>query len=161
MEIISIIKQIFGVASSTKTVIENVEDRKKKRRGMVNKILAETEFNMKLILDHYLKKNVDALIIIEKLKDAHLSKALDDGFDFDTIKKGKVKATMVKDVKFLKHYVGMDCEELLKKIRAHIEQVKLLPELYDIHKTEKVNVQMRLLNLGKRYILFSKFLKAR
>ena len=161
MEIISIIKEIFGVASNTKTVIESVEDRKKNRRGMVNKVLAETEFNMKLILDHYLKKNVDELIIIEKLKDTHLSKALDDGFDFETLKKGKVRATMVKDVKFLRHYVGMDCEDLLKKIRAHIEQIKLLPELYDIHKTEKVNVHVRLLNLGKRYILFSKYLKAK
>ena len=161
MEILSIIKEIFGVASNTKTVIDSVEDRKKKRRGMVNKILAETEFNMKLILDHYVKKGVDEKIIIEKLKNAHLSKALEDGFDFATIKKGKVTATMVKDVKFLRHYVGMDCESLLKKVRGHIEQVKLLPELYDLNKTEKVNVHIRLLNLGKRYILFSRFLKAK
>ena len=161
MEIISIIKEIFGVASNTKTVIESVEDRKKKRRGVVNKILAETEFNMKLILDHCLKKGVDEKIIIEKLRNVQLSKALDDGFDFSTIKKGKVTAAMVKDVKFLKHYIGMDCEELLKKIRGHIEQVKLLPELYDLSKTDKVNARIRLLNLGKRYILFSKFLKAK
>jgi len=161
VEILSIIKEIFGVASNTKTVIESVEDRKKLRRGMVNKILAETEFNMKLILDHYLKKGVDEQVVIEKLKNTNLSKALEDGFDFTTIKKGKVTSTMVKDVKFLKHYVGMDCEALLKKIRGHIEQVKLLPELYDLSKTDKVNVHIRLLNLGKRYILFSKFLKAK
>ena len=68
---------------------------------------------------------------------------------------------MVKDVKFLKHYVGMDCESLLKKVRSHIEQIKLLPELYNLSKTDKVNVHIRLLNLGKRYILFSKFLKAK
>jgi hypothetical protein len=37
--------------------------------------------------------------------------------------------------------------------------VKLLPDLYDIKKTEKVNVRVRLENLGRRYVLLIRFLK--
>jgi len=59
----------------------------------------------------------------------------------------------------LRHYAGLDLERFLKRIRFHIEQLKLLPDLYDIRKADKVNVRQRLDNLGRRYVLLIRFLK--
>ena len=67
---------------------------------------------------------------------------------------------MVKDMPVLRRYAGLDLERLLKRIRFHIEQLKLLPDLYDIRNTDRVNARLRLENLGRRYVLLIRFLKA-
>jgi len=99
--------------------------------------------------------------IIEKLKTTELSKALESGFDFSKMKKGTITTQVTGDNPFLKKYLGYNCESLLRKIHHHIGQMKLLPELYDLKEDKKINVKTRLENLGKRYILFSKFLTSK
>jgi hypothetical protein len=101
----------------------------------------------------------DEVKVIAKLKLESLAKLIDEGFDFSTVRKGTVDEAMVKDKPVLRHYAGLDLEELLKKIRFHVEQLKLLPDLYDIKTTDKVNVRLRLENLGRRYVLLIQFLK--
>jgi hypothetical protein len=123
-----------------------------------NKILSEVEFNMDLILDHYLDKNAPEEKVIEKLRLEQVAKAMDEGFDFKKLRKGTITTEMIGDNPFLKKYVGYDCESLLRKIRHHIEQIKLLPELYNLKEDNKINVKTRLENLGKRYLLFIKFI---
>lgn len=159
---IEFIKDLFGIARDSRGIVMDVKDEKTKARGVKNRILAEVEFNMDLILDHYLDKNVPEDKIIEKLRTEQLSKAMDEGFDFKRMKKGVITASIIGDNQFLKKYVGYDCEALLRKIRHHIEQMKLLPELYNLQEdNKKINVKTRLENLGKRYILFSKFLTSK
>jgi hypothetical protein len=155
---LGIIKSLFGFVKETTSLIAYVKEKRVKTRGIKNRILNEIEFNMKLILEHYIKKGVDSEKIIGKLKIENLAKAIDEGVDFENIKKGKIDEKMIGDVGFFKHYVGYDCETLLKRIRFHIEQIKLLPELYE--KTNKIDVKARLENLGKRYLLFTKFLQS-
>ncbi|MCY7410466.1 MAG: hypothetical protein LH473_09345 [Chitinophagales bacterium] len=158
---VEIIKDLFGLAKDSRGIVKDVQDEKTKARGIKNRILAEVEFNMDLILEHYLEKNVAEEKIIEKLKTEQLAKAIDDGFDFKKMKKGNVTAALIGENQFLKKYIGYDCEALLRKIRHHIEQIKLLPELYDLKEDKKINLKTRLENLGKRYILFTKFLKSK
>jgi len=152
------IKALFGIAKDTRGVVKDVQSEKTKARGVKNKILSEVEFNMDLILDHYLDKNAPEEKVIEKLKLEQLTKAMEEGFDFRKIKKGTITEPLIGDNPFLKKYVGYDCESLLRKIRHHIEQIKLLPELYNLKEDKKINVKTRLENLGKRYLLFAKFL---
>jgi hypothetical protein len=156
---LSTIKALFGIAKDSSAIIGNMKEEKMKTKGRVNRILNEIEFNMKLVLEHYMKKGVDSKIVIEKLRIKHLAKAIDDGFEFENIKRGRIDVNMIGDVGFFKHYVGYDCETLLKRIRFHIEQIKLLPQLYE--KTNKIDIKARLENLGKRYILFTKFLQSK
>jgi len=158
---IEFIKDLFGIAKNSRGIIKDVQDEKSKARGVKNLILAEVEFNMDLILDHYLDKNVSEEKIIEKLKTTELSKALESGFDFSKMKKGTITTQVTGDNPFLKKYLGYNCESLLRKIHHHIGQMKLLPELYDLKEDKKINVKTRLENLGKRYILFSKFLTSK
>ncbi|ODS36449.1 MAG: hypothetical protein A7316_10035 [Candidatus Altiarchaeales archaeon WOR_SM1_86-2] len=158
---LSIIKDLFGPAKDIRDIINDINKERILARGIKNRVLNEIEFNTELILVHYLKKGADVEKIIEKLKIENLSKAIDDGFDFKKIKRGKIDKNMIVGIGFFKDYVGYDCEAILKKIRFHIEQIKLLPELYDLKKTDKIDVKRRLENLGKRYILFTKFLKSK
>jgi hypothetical protein len=156
---IEFIKELFGFAQSTRGLVKEVHDEKSKARGTKNRVLTEIEFNMDLIFDHYLEKEVSVDKVIEKLKIEQLAKAIDEGFDFNKMKKGRIDIEITGDNPFLKKYIGYDCEALLRKIRHHIEQAKLLPELYNLSEEKKVNVKQRIENLGKRYILFTKFLK--
>jgi len=158
---LELITDLFGIAKNSREIVKDMQDLKSKARGIKNLILSEAEFNMDLILDHYFDKNVPVEIIIEKLRKEQLSKALEEGFDFTKVKKGKISAAATRDNPFLKKYIGYDCEALLRKIHHHIEQIKLLPELYNLKEDNKINVKTRMENLGKRYILFTKFLKSR
>lgn len=158
---IEFIKDLFGIAKDSRGIVKDVQDEKSRARGVKNKILSEVEFNMDLILDHYLDKNVPEEKVIEKLRTEQLIKAMDDGFDFKKIKKGLITEAMIGDNPFFKKYVGYDCEAILRKIRHHIEQIKLLPELYNLKEDKTINVKTRLENLGKRYILFTKFLTSK
>lgn len=157
---LELITDLFGIAKNSRGIVKDLQNLKSKARGIKNLILSEAEFNMDLILDHYFDKNVPEEIIIEKLRKEQLSKALEEGFDFTKVKKGKITAASTGDNPFLKKYVGYDCEALLRKIHHHIEQIKLLPELYNLKEDNKINVKTRLENLGKRYILFTKFLQS-
>lgn len=154
-----LIRDIFGIGKDSGNLLRDLADIRKKTRGNRNRLLSEIEFNAVLVLEHYLKREVDEKKVIEKLKLESLVRLIDEGFDFSTVRKGPVEESMVKDVPVLRHYSGLDLEGLLKKIRFHIEQLKLLPDLYDIKKTDKVNVRLRLENLGRRYILLVRFLK--
>jgi hypothetical protein len=155
-----LISDIFGIGKDSGSLLRDLAEIRKKTRGDRNRLLSEIEFNAALILDHYLQKGADEKKIIEKLRFENLARLIDEGFDFDKIRKGKVDGKMVKDLPVLRHYAGLDLEELLKKIRFHVEQMKLLPDLYDIRTTDKINVRLRLENLGRRYILLVRFLKA-
>jgi hypothetical protein len=158
-EIMGLIGDIFGIGKDSGSLLRDLAEIRKKTRGNRNLLLSEIEFNAALVLDHYMRRGADEAKVIEKLKLENLARLIDEGFDFATVRKGAIKETMVKEVPVLRHYAGLDLEGLLKKIRFHIEQLKLLPELYDIRTTDKVNVRLRLENLGRRYILLVRFLK--
>lgn len=156
----SIIQELFGAAKDAKSILGVIGEEKRKTRGTRNAILSEVEFNMTLVFDHFLAHNADPEKIIRMLKIDHLANAIDTGFDFKKIKSGKVSERMIADVGFLKHFVGSDCEALLKNIRFHIEQLKILPDLYHLKKNKRVRIRRRIRNLGTRYILFTKFLSS-
>jgi len=154
-----LIRDIFGIGKDSGSLLRDLAQIRRKTRGDRNRLLSEIEFNAALVLDHYLQKGADEKKVIEKLKLESLAKLIDEGFDFDKIRRGRVDGQMVKDLAVLRQYAGLDLEGLLNKIRFHVEQLKLLPELYDIRTTDKVNVRLRLENLGRRYILLVRFLK--
>src|SRR6187549_1779989 len=107
---LELITDLFGIAKNSRGIVKDLQNLKSKARGIKNLILSEAEFNMDLILDHYFDKNVPEEIIIEKLRKEQLSKALEEGFDFTKVKKGKITAASTGDNPFLKKYVGYDCE---------------------------------------------------
>ena len=154
-----LLRDILGIGKDGGSLLRDLAAIRKKTRGDRNRLLSEIEFNAALVLDHYLQKGADEKKVIEKLRLETLARLIDEGFDFSAIRKGFVDAVLLKEMPMLRHYAGLDLERFLKRIRFHIEQLKLLPDLYDIRKAEKVNVRVRLENLGRRYILLIRFLK--
>jgi len=154
-----LLRDIFGIGKDSGSLLRDLAAIRKKTRGERNRLLSEIEFNAALVLDHYLQKGADEQKVIERLKTDSLVRLIDEGFDFSAIQKGTVEESQVKDMPVLRHYAGLDLERFLKRIRFHIEQLKLLPDLYDIRKADKVNVRQRLDNLGRRYVLLIRFLK--
>ncbi len=157
---LNIIKDLFGIGKDSESIIRVLIEARKKTKGVKYQILSEAQFNTSLILDHYLARKADAKKIVGLLRTERLSRAFDEGFDFRRIKKGTVTEKMIIKTPFLKSYTDLDCEGILKRILFHIEQLKLLPELYDIEKTDRVDIRRRLENLGKRYVLFARFLRS-
>ncbi|MBK7551723.1 MAG: hypothetical protein IPI61_08710 [Syntrophaceae bacterium] len=155
-----LLRDILGIGKDGGSLLRDLAAIRKKTRGDRNRLLSEIEFNAALVLDHYLQKGADEKKVIEKLRLETLARLIDEGFDFSAIRKGVVEETMVKDIPVLRRYAGLDLERLLKRIRFHIEQLKLLPDLYDIRTTDRVNARLRLENLGRRYVLLIRFLKA-
>ena len=158
LPITRVIKALFGIALDSKRIIGDIGEKRKKARGTKNRILFEIEFNMKLIFEHYLKKKVEPSKIIKELRIKNLSKAIDEGFDFEKIKKGTIGEDLTGDVGFFRPFIGDNCETLLRKIRLATEDLKLWPDFYDLEERERINVGVRLQNLGKRYLLFTRFL---
>jgi hypothetical protein len=156
----SIIQDLFGAAKDAKGILGVIGEEKRKTRGIRNAILSEVEFNMTLIFDHFLANDADPEKVIRMLKIRHLANAIDTGFDFRKIKRGRVGATMIAGIGSLKHFVGSDTEEILKNIRFHIEQLKILPALYHLRKNRRFRIRRRIRNLGARYMLFTKFLSS-
>ncbi len=154
-----LLRDIFGIGKDGGSLLRDLAAIRKKTRGERNRLLSEIEFNAALVLDHYLQKGAEEKKVIEKLKLENLARLIDEGFDFSAIRKGAVEESMVRDMPVLRQYAGLDLERFLKRIRFHIEQLKLLPDLYDIRKTDGVNVRQRLDNLGRRYVLLIRFLK--
>ena len=157
---LGIIKDLFGIGKDSESIIRVLIEARKKTKGVKYRVLSEAQFNTSLILDHYLTRKADTRKVIRLLKTVHLSRAFEEGFDFRRIKKGSVTERMVVNIPFLRNCIGLDCEGLLKRILFHIEQIKLLPELYDIEKTDRVDIRRRLENLGRRYVLFARLLKS-
>ncbi len=155
------IKDLFGAGKDARSLIREIRSEKRNTKGLINAILAETEHNMSLILDHYVVGGVDPVKIIARLRVHNLARAIEDGFDFRKIREGTIQGRLLGDAGFLKTYVGYDCERLFKNIRFHIDQLQLLPELYNLKETTKVNVRARLENLGKRYLLLTKFVRSK
>ena len=154
-----LLRDIFGIGKDSGSLLRDLAAIRRKIRGDRNRLLSEIEFNAALVLDHCLQKGADEKKVIERLRIESLARLIDEGFDFSSIRKGAVEESMVKEMPALRHYAGLDLERFLKRIRFHIEQLKLLPDLYDIRKTDKVNVRQRIDNLGRRYILLIRFLK--
>ena len=153
------LKGFVGTAKDVSGVLRDFRDEKRRARGVKNAILSEIEFNATLIFDHYLRRHAGPVKIVRALKMENLSKAIDSGFDFTKIKKGVVTREITRDMQFLRSHVGDDCEELLKRIRANTEHIKVLPELYHLKTTKRVDIRRRLMNLGVRYVLLMRFLK--
>ena len=47
------IKDLFGAGKDARSLIREIRSEKRNTKGLINAILAETEHNMSLILDHY------------------------------------------------------------------------------------------------------------
>ena len=162
--LIQIIKELFGLGRGVQDILHGLEGKRKEAKGLKNRVLYEMEFNSRLVLDHYLERGADAGKIILQLRLRHLATAIDDGVDFKKIKEGEIDSVATGNIRFFKYYIGDDCEAFAKRIRSALDDLKVLPDLYDLtdlsalKRVKNIDIHRRLQNLGKLYLLFARFI---
>ena len=156
--IITVINALFRTGESISTIIGIIEKNRQQAEATKDQILYETWINMSLIFDDYLKEGAITKKIVNKLKIEDLASAIREGYNFRNIKKSRITKTMTGGVKFFEPYVRYDCKDLLMNIRFHIDKLKLLYSVQKPKNIKKIDVRKRLINLGKRYLLFTKLL---
>jgi hypothetical protein len=156
--IITVINALFRTGESISNIIGIIEENRQQAEATKDQILYETWINMSLIFDDYLKEGAITKKIVNKLKIEDLASAIREGYNFKNIKKNRITKTMTGGVKFFEPYVRYDCKDLLMNIRFHIDKLKLLYSVQKPKNIKKIDVRKRLINLGKRYLLFTKLL---
>jgi len=160
MGYLSILQTGFG---SIKDIIEGLtklKDLKSEKSGVKNMLLIELELNISLLVYDYIENNLDEKTTIEQLKTNAIDKAFDKDFDFNKLKKGKIKADILpKDEYYVKFKLD-DAERLFRKIHIKIIELKRSIELYDAFSEKKLRLNVRLKNLLKLLLVTAKFVSS-
>ena len=147
----------FSGLSSAASAAKIIQSLLKDTRGTKRSILLELRKNMDLL---YLFLNDESKYktVINKLDTRVYMSASESGFDFNTIKKGKVSVRLLSDVKQLKPYAGWTTEELFDNIYLRINQLKNIVEIAPDSKNFRLNVRLK--NLHKMMVLLVKHVKS-
>lgn len=80
------------------------------------------------------------------------------GFDFNTLKKGRLKAETVKDLPQFRGYVGLTTEDLFDKLYAWIHRLKII--VADYPDDPRFRKKARLLNIWKLMLVLVRHIKS-
>jgi hypothetical protein len=160
MAYLSILQAGFG---SIKDIIEGltrIKDLKAEKSGVKSMLLIELELNISLLVYDYVENGLDEKTTIEQLKLTAIQQAFDKDFDFNKLKKGKIKAEILpKDEYYVKFQLD-DAEKLYRKIHIKINELKRSIELYDAFSEKKLRLNVRLKNLLKLLLVTAKFVSS-
>lgn len=161
MGYLSILQTGFG---SIKDIIEGltkIKDLKSEKSGVKSMLLIELELNISLLVYDYIENGLDEKTTIEQLKLNAIQAAFDKDFDFNKLKKGKIKADILpKDEYYVKFQLD-DTEKLFRKIQIKINELKRSIELYDAFSEKKLRLNVRLKNLLKLLLVTAKFVSSK
>lgn len=160
MGYLSILQPGFG---SIKDIIEGltkIKDLKSEKSGVKSMLLIELELNISLLVYDYIENDLDEKTTIDQLKITAIQQAFEKDFDFNKLKKGKIKADLLpKDEYYLKFKLD-DAERLFRKIHIKINELKRSIELYDALSEKKLRLNVRLKNLLKLLLVTAKFISS-
>jgi hypothetical protein len=81
------------------------------------------------------------------------------GFDFNSLRKGRMTAAMLKATPQFKAYAGLGTEQLFDKLYMWIHQLKTIVK--DYPDSPKFRKRVRLINIWKLMLLLAKHIEAR
>lgn len=128
------------------------------KTGSVHKkmVIRELRDNLKIIKNAHQNK-INYNIVVDKLSNDAIKKAIADNFDFDKIKRGKIKKEHVYD-KRNSRYTGWSAGKLMDKIDEKIEELKNLKAMKGNLQEVDNNVGLLMSNLYYRLKLMADFL---
>lgn len=151
------IANFFSGLSSAASAAKIIQSLLKDTRGTQRSILLELRKNMDLLY-LFLDDESKYRTVINKLDMRVYTAASESGFDFNSIKKGKVNARLLNNVKQLKPYTGWTTEALFDNIYLRIHQLKNIIEIAPDSKNFRLNVRLK--NLHKMMVLLIKHVKS-
>ena len=147
------IKSIFSGLISLAPGINAINTLIKQSRGTRRELLRELQNNINQI-SVYIEsgegeEGVDR--VIAALQVGCYEAAGRDGFDFDSLKKGRLSPGLLKDVPQFKAYGGFTTEQLLDKLYMWIHRLKIIAK--DYPNSPKFRKRVRLINIWKLMLL--------
>ena len=151
------ITSFFSGLSSAASAAKIIQSLLKDTRGTRRAILLELRKNMDLLY-LFLDDESKYKSVINRLETTAYTSASGSGFDFNSIKKGKVSKKIPGEVKQLQPYAGWSTEELFENIYLRIHQLKNIIEIAPESKKFRLNVRLK--NLHKMMVLLIKHIKS-
>lgn len=150
------VASFFSGLSSAASAARIIQSLLKDTRGTRRAILLELRKNIDLLF-LFLDDENKYISVIKKLETAAYTSASQGGFDFNTIKKGKVSVRILGEVKQLQPYAGFTTEELFENIYLRINQLKNIAEIAPESTAFRLNVRLK--NLHKMMVLLIKHIR--
>lgn len=147
----------FSGLSSAAAMARTMQSLLKNTRGVKRALLLEVKKNLNLL--YLFEGDADKLAsIVNNLEVRVYEEAVASNFDFNDIKKGKLKPRLVKDIKQLQAYAGWSTEQLFENIYLKIHQLKSINDIDPGNSRFRLNVRLR--NLHKMMLLLIKHVQS-
>lgn len=143
--------------SSVDSVLETVNGWVQGSRGWKRKLQLELLSNIELIFS-YLKYDLPIDDVVANLQIANTRSALESGFNFNSLKKGKITEDVAGDQPQYQQYVGWSTERLFSNIYVKIKDLQTIVGMDP--ENEKIRKRVRLTNILKLMLLLMKHINA-
>lgn len=157
MEIKSILAGLLSLAPG----IASINTMIRQSRGQKRELLRELQNNISQI-SLYIENGAEAEGIDKLIMDLQVQcyeAASKGGFDFNSLRKGRVTAAMLRATPQFKAYAGLGTEQLFDKLYMWIHQLKIIVK--DYPDSPKFRKRVRLINIWKLMLLLVKHIDAR
>ncbi len=162
MALLESIYGLFSTLPSATQALEFIQQLISKSKGKKRRLLAEIKHNLRacqLVIEF----DAEPLKVIPELKTETYDRLMEEGFDFNSLRYGKVRRTKKLAASDLAPLIGKNTAYLVENIYDRIKHVQFLYRFFIVEgndpQTEKVQWRRRIINIYKRIALLLDHLK--
>lgn len=148
---------VLGSLSNVSNVLNTVGSMVKGSRGTQRSLLLELESNIRLAQIGR-KGKVSAEKLVQRLETGAIRKAMESGFNFSSLKSGKVKKSVAGDSLQLQRYIGWTTEKLFTNIYLRILELQNIVALDPDSDHFRVNIRLK--NIFRLMLLLVRHIKS-
>ena len=148
---------VLGSVSNVTNVLNTIGSLLKGSRGTQRSLLLELESNIRLAQIGK-KGNVSSEKLVQRLETDAISRAMASGFNFSSLKSGKVKKAVAGDSAQLQRYVGWSTEKLFSNIYLRIRELQNIVVLDPDSDHFRVNIRLK--NVFRLMVLLVRHIKS-
>lgn len=145
------------LVSSVDSVLETINAWVRGTRGWRRRLQLELLSNIELVFS-YAKYDLPVDDVIANLQTENMKAALESGFNFNSLKRGKLKGDVAGDQPQYQQYVGWSTERLFSNIYVKIKDLQTIVRMDPDN--EKIRKGVRLTNILKLMLLLMKHINA-
>jgi hypothetical protein len=139
------------------SVLETINGWVRGTKGWRRKLQLELQSNIELIFS-YVRYDLPVDDVIANLRTAHIKTTLESGFNFNTLKRGRVTESVTGKQPQYQQYVGWTTERLFSNILVKIEDLQTIVKMDP--QNERIRKGVRLINILKLMLLIMKHINA-
>lgn len=154
------VKTIISGLAALAPGIKAIQAMIRESRGRKRELLRELDKNINRI-GVYLESGASPERldkVVAGLESGGYEAASRSGFDFNSLKKGRLTAEMVKDLPQFRRYAGLTTEELFDKLYSWIHRLKII--VADYPEDTRFRKSARLLNIWKLMLVLIRHIKS-